>query len=63
MVVKKTHFVEKLETDFDFVEERKEQRAAVTDFKARPTKAPRSFAAMLDDIKKRFPKTLAYLAK
>jgi hypothetical protein len=29
----------------------------------RPVKAPRSFAAMLADIKKRFPKTLARLAK
>jgi hypothetical protein len=29
----------------------------------RPVKAPRSFADMLADIKKRFPKTLERLAK
>jgi hypothetical protein len=63
MVVKKTHFVEKIEMDFDLLEERREKRAPVPDFKARPVKMRPSVDAMIDDVKKRFPKTLAYLAK
>ena len=56
--VQKTELVTRLQES-----RRDEEAARPTVLKARPVKNPRTYAEMLEHAKKRFAKTLAYLAR